>query len=135
MPGLPSLLRLLPASAKLTECLLVHHEAAHDALVAASQGEAVPSEDDVEGLCGMQTKGRSDACTVHVCRFLLRLWAVPVTTLLLQGHARETKVQKVALCVSGLHATTSVVSHKSRREKCDDSFSFVSTDSNDTHYL
>lgn len=53
---LPSLLRLLPASGELTECLLVHYEAAHDALVAASQGEAVPSEHDVEGLCGMQTK-------------------------------------------------------------------------------
>lgn len=51
------LLSLLPASGELTECLLVHYEAAHDALVAASQGEAVPSEDDVEGLCRNANKG------------------------------------------------------------------------------
>lgn len=37
----------------LTEGLLVHYEAADDAFVAAAQSEAVPSEDDFEGLCGM----------------------------------------------------------------------------------
>lgn len=37
----------------LTEGLLVHYEAADDAFIAAAEGEAVPSEHDVEGLCGM----------------------------------------------------------------------------------
>lgn len=37
----------------LTEGLLVDYEAADDAFAAAADGEAVPSEDDVEGLCGM----------------------------------------------------------------------------------
>lgn len=37
----------------LTEGLLVHYKAAHNPFITASQGEAVPSEDDVEGLCGM----------------------------------------------------------------------------------
>lgn len=38
---------------ELTEGLLVDYEAADDAFVAAAEGEAVPSEDDVEGLWGM----------------------------------------------------------------------------------
>lgn len=36
--------------AALTEGLLVDHEGAGDAVVAASDGEAVAPEDDVEGL-------------------------------------------------------------------------------------
>lgn len=54
-----------------------------------------------------------------------RAWSVTALGLLLQRHARETKVQKVGLCVSGLHATTSVVSHKNKKEKTEDRFSFV----------
>lgn len=46
-------LQSLLACCELTDSLLVHYKAAHNALVAASQGEAVPSEDDAEGLCGM----------------------------------------------------------------------------------
>jgi len=41
----------------LTEGLLVHDEAADDALVVAAAGEAVPPEHDVEGLCGRQSGG------------------------------------------------------------------------------
>lgn len=37
-------------SKSLTEDLLVDYEAADNTLIAASDGEAVPSEDDVEGL-------------------------------------------------------------------------------------
>lgn len=36
----------------LTDGLLVNYEAADDAVIVASDGEAVPPEDDVEGLCG-----------------------------------------------------------------------------------
>lgn len=57
-----SLLWSLAVSGELTEGLLVHDEAADDTLVAASQSEAVPPQNDVERLCGMQTRGRLDAC-------------------------------------------------------------------------
>lgn len=35
---------------ELTDGLLINYEAADDAFVALSDGEAIPSEDDVEGL-------------------------------------------------------------------------------------
>lgn len=37
----------------LTDGPLVHYEAADHPLIAAALGEAVPSEDDVERVCGM----------------------------------------------------------------------------------
>lgn len=37
----------------LTEGLLVDYEAADDTFIAAADGEAIPSEDDVKRLCRM----------------------------------------------------------------------------------
>lgn len=44
---------IIVSSPTLTEGLLVHYEAADNAFIAAAEGEAIASEDDVERLCGM----------------------------------------------------------------------------------
>lgn len=44
---------IIVSSQTLTDDLLVHYEAADNAFIAAAEGEAVASEDDVERFCGM----------------------------------------------------------------------------------
>lgn len=56
------------AAPLLTEGLLAHDEAAEDLFVGAPQREAVPSEDDVKGLCNVnkgQMRAAGGSCATY----------------------------------------------------------------------
>lgn len=100
----------------LTEGLLADYEAAHNTLIAASDGEAVPSEDDVKGLWNVNKYGDKTGSrnhhTVNSC-FLCLCGTSPVSQEkfhewdLVMYRKYLCSLNYPNLCFAFLHDTTS----------------------------